>query len=125
LYAGIVPYYPAVQERADNKTLFVCFRELSDPQTQDRTLQRMKQWLYPGSSAYSSYESDVATTTQRALTIQQQPKPSKESSSSYQGGHSTSKDPLVRQRLLALIAKLDHEVFQDRAAKATFLFGCG
>jgi len=43
---------------------------------------------------------------------------------SYGGGHATSKDPELRQRLLRLVERYDRELFQSQAAKATQLFGC-
>ncbi|GKY91400.1 hypothetical protein MPSEU_000112300 [Mayamaea pseudoterrestris] len=118
LYAGLVPYYNKVQERHENKTLFVCFDELSSLQTQGDTLRRMRHWLFPSRN--------VTSTSERRKVVDnavKQPE-SAATTKSYQGGHATSKDPELRQRLLELIAKLDRDVFQSRSAEATALFGC-
>lgn len=110
LYGGIVPYYQAVQQRKENKTLFVCFDELSHLATQAKTLQSMRQWLYPYKKSDKSFKNN--TSMQKPQT------------GNYQGGHSTSKDPNLRIRLLNLIATLDQQVFQNRVAEATALLGC-
>ena len=123
LYAGLVPYFKEVKRRkAENKTLFVCFDSLSNPQTQAKTLQTMRQWLYPSKSNPQNARTgrrEAAVVSASTTTT-----PKKAGAVSYQGGHATSKDPELRQRLMTLIDELDREFFQGQTAQATQLFGC-
>lgn len=109
-YSGLVPHYELVEqmEMNDNRhTLFVCFEELSNTATQQATIQRITDWLYPGGHSFS-----------------QPPRIAKQASTSYKGGHSTSVDATVRKRLYDLVRRHDMELFNGMGTKASNMFGC-
>jgi hypothetical protein len=117
LYAGLVPYSELA--RPAQKTLFVCFQQLENPTTQATVIHDMMNWLYPGGHKFAlappittNTDKDAAADKANANVV------------ANIGGHATSRDPLVRQRLRALAEQYDHELLGDAAAKATKLFGC-
>ena len=163
LYAGILPHRALVlsqeQSSQPNKTLFVCFEELSHPATQQATFDKIMKHLFPAETTMNHTNTKhtfppqrqnawqkpmavaaAATTTAAAAAANQAFVTVSESISSgsngashvtaaggaasYGGGHATSKDPELRQRLLRLVEHYDRELFHSQAANATQLFGC-
>jgi hypothetical protein len=107
-YSGLLPYYEFVKqtERTTRRTLFVCFSELSNPATQQATIQKIKNWIYPG-----GHDELLGRQTE-----QQAP---------YKGGHSTSNsNELERRRLFDLVKRYDDELFDGMGFKTTRAFDC-
>ena len=108
-YSGLVPYIRAVsvdeqkQTRDYDRSMIVCYQELSQPDTQTVTFQHIVDWLYPGGHAF--------------------PMPP-EMDHEYSGGHSTSKDSTVRERLYNIVKAYDVKLFNRTLASTNKLFGC-
>lgn len=106
-YVGIVPYAQAAMARnqEQERTLFVCYEDLVDPQQQEGLYYQLTKFLFPSGI-------DL-------------PMPVEPPESEYSGGHATEKDPILRARLSALAERLDADVFHGKVAAANALFGCG
>jgi len=150
LYAGILPHRALAQSlehqqssQQPNKTLFVCFDELSHPATQQATFEKIMKHLFPSETTTNQTNTKHNFPPQRKIELQKPIAVAAEvvtvsessagnsnkvtaaaGAASYGGGHATSKDPELRQRLLRLVERYDRELFQSQAAKATQLFGC-
>lgn len=102
-YRGIVAYIEKSRERdallGQNRTLFVCLEEASDPTQQDQILLQMMDWLFPG--GHHHHPTALAP-----------------------GGHGTSRDPELRPRLLAMVQRLDREILNNRVAAINEYIDC-
>lgn len=108
-YGGLLAHYDMVKRREatnNRHTLYVCFDELSNPITQQATIQKIVEWLYPG--GYHDYA------------IPQKPK----QHASYKGGHSTHSGAAERKRLYHMVKHHDKKLFHGMGAKMTETFGC-
>lgn len=108
-YGGLLAHYDMVKQReatSNRHTLYVCFDELSNPITQQATIQKIVKWLYPG--GYHDYS------------IPQKPK----QQASYKGGHSTHSGAAERKRLYHMVKHNDEKLFHGMGAKMTETFGC-
>lgn len=110
-YAGLVPHKELVEQletSSNSHTLFVCFHELSNPETQESTIQRILDWFYPGGHDFT-------------VSV---PRHSSSEAIGYKGGHSTIANASDRMRLNALVQQYDRDLFHGMGDKATKLFGC-
>jgi hypothetical protein len=111
-YLGLQQYYDQARERELRdgyaRTKFICFEAAEDPAQQETVFRTMTDWLFPGGH---SYEYPV----RKALPSNQ----------TYQGSHSTSREPQLRQSLRDLVRKLDHEIFHGYLATLQSDIKCG
>lgn len=102
-YRGIIEYMEKSRQRdamtGQNRTLFVCLEDASDPTQQDQILVQMMDWLFPG--GHHHHPTALAP-----------------------GGHGTSRDPELRPRLLALVKQLDREILDNRVAAINSYIDC-
>ena len=111
-YGSVIRFHERVtkkQNPGNPRVLFVCYEDLAgDPVTQARTVQNLMDWLFPGAAGSGQ--------TYRVPKKMQQ---------EYMGNHSTSRDPELRQRLAAIVQRLDATLFGNRIARADETTGCG
>ena len=92
------------QSKKVKKTLFMCYEQLMANYTQAITLMGL--WMFPGHPAPARLKS-IQVDKYDA------------------GGHATEGDPVLRNRLLEMIAKLDEKLFKGIIKRADdILFGC-
>jgi len=110
-YYGLMPYWKIVQERhaqeGKQRTMLVCFDELSDPSTKINSYFKVVNWLYPN-RANSSFHPPSSIVTHSA----------------YSGGHATDHDPRLRSRLIEILGRLDCELFDNLLAFIEDAFPC-
>mmetsp|Transcript_18979 Transcript_18979/g.38160 ORF Transcript_18979/g.38160 Transcript_18979/m.38160 type:complete len:681 (+) Transcript_18979:93-2135(+) len=106
-YSGLASYLRTVddqkQTRDYDRSMIVCYQELSQPDAQAVTFQHIVDWLYPGGHEF--------------------PMPP-EMEHEYSGGHSTSKDSTVRERLYNIVKAYDVKLFNRTLESTNKLFGC-
>jgi hypothetical protein len=111
-YLGLQSYYEQARERelkdGRARTKFVCFEAAEDPFQQESVFKNITDWLFPGGHNYTL---PVYTALPQNQT--------------YKGSHSTSRDPLLREQLRALVHKLDNKIFNGDLAKLQSYIKCG
>jgi hypothetical protein len=125
-YYGLKAYMRRTKRSGLNssKSYFVCLEDASDPRWEKAWYDATMDHLYPGSA------SDRGGRYQHPF-----PKPvlvvvatsvnASEPDAAYHGGHATSHDPELRQRLVRLVKELDRDVFDRRITAIDKLIGCG
>jgi len=105
---GVVPYWEAVQQRLQEdprkRTKFVCYEDLTDPTKVEPLFVEIMDWLFPSGHNYTL------------------PPDAKQP---YSGGHATSHNEALRSRLVALVKKLDENVFHEKLGAMQAIFKCG
>jgi len=108
-YGGVVPYVIMVREMERQgraaRTMFVCLEDASDPQQEITMFNQMMDWLYPGGHNFD-------------FPLQQV------DNASYSGSHASDHDPVVRRRLVDLVAQFDHNLFHDTLSAMDSHFSC-
>lgn len=125
-YLKTLRVFKAVQEYEDCKhrrTLFVCYEDLNDPVTRNRTVENIQNWLYPANNNTIF----ISTQSPSSRTGGHHGKEMVEAyhQEEYRGGHATSHDPALRNRLKSIIEMLDEQVFHGEIRRSSQLFGCG
>jgi len=92
-----------------NRTLFVCYEDLSDPQKDLDIVDTVLRWFYPPMNENEILDWDGK-------------KPATEKN--YNGTHSTSKDPVLRQRLRSIVQAVDQQSFDGIVEWADSVFPC-
>jgi len=109
---------PLARVRMITIALYFCVNEdLAADETQNSTLHQALAFLYP-EGVPANFQS------QRAALVQKPAQPHRRLGS-YNGGHSTSHDPDLRERLTQLVKTLDVEVFDRKVASAQRKVKCG
>jgi hypothetical protein len=104
-YDGVLASHVLNQLDPFNRTLYVCYEDLSDPDQDLRVLEKCLDWWFPtGHEAWDGR------------------KPARRKS--YTGIHATSHDADLRKRLKALIQELDKQYFEGVLAWANSLLHC-
>jgi hypothetical protein len=120
-YKGVVPYYEKAQARmyqtSQQKSLFLCFEDLMDPFKQEDLFHGIASFLFPGLNETKEWELPGAM----KASIEKQ----KETHAKYEGGHASSHDPILRERLRNLVEQYDREIFNHTVASSNAVFGCG
>ena len=91
--------------------------ELAAEVTQNSTLHQALAFLYP-EGVPANIQSQRAALVQKPAKIHRR-------LGSYDGGHSTSHDPGLRERLTQLVKTLDAEVFDHKVASTQRKIKCG
>ena len=107
-YSGILDYWNQVHamNESANRTMFICFEDLSDPLQQEGLFYEIMDWLYPGGH---SFQIPIEENAHRI----------------YSGGHSTSHDATLRSNLTLLVRRLDAQVFNQSLFQFQQIFECG
>ena len=120
-----------------NRTLFLCYEKFVE--SRDAMVQLSLQHFYPsekygGGKVQPQRQRQLLTSQQGADVIAKQPQPERssrrlrlEAASSAlpdAGGHATSHDPELRQRLRQLIEQFDTQIFGGRIADAQSKLNC-
>jgi len=102
----------ATESISRNRTMFVCYEQLTNPATQAQTVREIVDWMYRSGCGNDNGQSElvVAADGNKAAV--------------YSGGHATSHDPMLRGRLRSLIQSLDERFFHHEIAAANAEFGC-
>jgi hypothetical protein len=87
-----------------NRTMFVCYEQLVNPKTHSSTAFSIYRWLYPNKMPTFNISSPNNT---------------------YQGGHASDANPVLRARLHEILSKIDLEFFNFTIRKGSTEFGCG
>lgn len=108
---AIVNMFKAIQLYEDpmhRRSLFICMEDLSHPTTKAATIERILEWFFPG----REFANTVVLPEEHKVV--------------YAGNHSTDRDPVQRERLRSIIAKIDTEVYGGALANLHEMFGrCG
>jgi len=134
-YADVMPYYHrsqelleterqflGVQEPQQPKTLFVCFEDASNPDTEGATFDKMMDFLYPGDSSTGNNSTTTSPKFKMPIAVSSS---TSAATSSYEGPHATSHDPELRQQLFEIVQSLDRRVFNGTLKRMNDVFRCG
>jgi hypothetical protein len=91
-----------------NLTKYVCFEQFTNPGTQSGVFHDMAHWLFPNRNVTFNMSKTSAVTADKQQT-----------------DHASNQDHQLRERMLALIRKLDTEIFARAIEKGNSQFGCG
>lgn len=109
IYRNNIPIWNEVQKRVkqdgEEKAIFVCMEDLSNPDTQLGTYEEVMKWFYPGGQNF--------TIPAQLLETER-----------YQGNHATSHDPMLHSRLVALVKEHDLNVFDQQISHIQSLLKC-
>lgn len=106
-----------------NRTLFLCYEDLE--RSPNATKAQVLDFLYPGDppSRRRRQRNDFGSTWESISGGRRQRKSQRYLQ--YEGGHATSHDPELRQRLRASIETIDTNLFGNRVALAQAKLNCG
>lgn len=93
-------------QQDNNRTLFLCYEHLADPNTHVGTMHQILNWLFPGGNN-NNWEIDEPEHKE------------------YSGRHSTSHDLTRRTKLKAVIQLVDRKDLGGKIATLNDQFGCG
>jgi hypothetical protein len=97
-----------------DRSLFVCFKEVTDPQKQQSAYYNIVDFLYPGGQSY-------------ALPLPGQQKaanaPSNACTMNFDG-HVTDHDAALKHRLPEIVRRLDRDVFDSDLSTINDLIAC-
>lgn len=113
-YKGLIPYH----EKADARTLFLCYEDLVDAFQQEELFYRILQHLFPGID--NVHETFQMPRYMKNMLVQQQA-----NHSVYTGGHASTHNVEVQTRLENLVKRFDQELFHDTIAESNAVFSCG
>lgn len=120
LYKGLMPHRKLVhkieREQQKQHTLFVCFADLENKDTKLQTYQKVINFLYPGGMIPEGMGAFPRGGSSG--------KDNGSAAAAAAGGHGTSRDLVLRQRLVSIIQSIDKEHFNGKGSKATDAFGC-
>lgn len=107
-YHGLEKNYELSQFPKDkNRTFFLCYERLANPQTKVDSTNKILNWLYPNKDGKTW--NDPGPESQNEV---------------YNGDHSTSHDTALREELKSVVRKLDQLDFGGRIANLNDQFGC-
>ena len=122
-YNAILANVDYIQRRKEDhqRTLIVCYETLVE--SEQATMQRMLNFLFPTNRNHTSATEPVPRPPDDSLLLRQGGHTRRHLE--YAGGHATSKDPNMRNRLIGIIRRLDADVFAHKVATAQRKVGCG
>lgn len=92
----------AAKEQNTQKTLFMCYEQLSDPDSIKYVVRRMVEWMFPAGNAPAWDLGSIL----------------------YDGGHATSHEADLRAELTNVIKILDNKAFHGKIAALQAQLGC-
>jgi hypothetical protein len=127
-YYGLKSYLQQTKRSGLNssKSYFVCLEDASDPRWEKDWYDATMDHLYPGSALdrggrYAHpFPKPVVVVVAASSNVS-----GNDADAAYHGGHATSHDPDLRQRLTRLVTELDRDVFDGRISSTDKLIGCG
>lgn len=105
-------YVHNTNQHDNNRTLFLCYEHLADPNTRVQTMHQLLDWLFPGGVGGGDNNNNKW--------VFDEPEHDK-----YSGKHSTSHDMIRRTKLKAVIELVDRKDFGGRIAALNEQFRCG
>jgi hypothetical protein len=91
-----------------NRTKYVCYEQFTNPNTQSDVYHDMSQWLLPDRNLTFNRLKTTSAATEKRRT-----------------DHASDTDPKLRERMHAMMRKLDTDVFGGAIASSNAQFGCG
>jgi hypothetical protein len=107
-YHGVDAYVQHARQRQthqDQRTLFVCLEDASDPQGEEQVFFTTMDWLFPGGHKRRVPRGSISQDPDH-------------------GGHATDHSRELRLRLLELVKRYDRELFNSTIARTNSHFGC-
>ncbi|GKY98205.1 hypothetical protein MPSEU_000778200 [Mayamaea pseudoterrestris] len=104
-YEGVISSYVYNMFDPFNRTRYICYKDMSDPEQDLRVINECLDWWFP--TGHGAWDGRKPTKTKE-----------------YSGNHATSHDPNLRRRLRRLIEELDEKYFEGVVAWADSSLPC-